>query len=134
MNTDANQDKTTDSSKKCSLIIPSGDTFALNETLNGETVCTSQSGALLLELPDSSRTGREWVVTSTPGLLLADEGTIWYDENGVPTTVPGLGRGVRTWKIQILETGTQKIHAELQFPAGGKQSSDMVVDITIVIA
>ena len=129
---DADQKRTTDSEKSCSITIPLEEQRVLNETNNGATICVKKNSILQMELPDFSRTGGEWRITKTGGIQLSDEGTVWYDENNVPTTIPGLGRGIHTWKIRIAEAGTQKIHAELQYPARGGSAPERVFDVTCI--
>jgi len=60
-----------------------------------------------------SRTGGRWSLAAGDGLLLSDEGAVWYDENGTPTNVTGLGKGIHTGNVVVNESGTQTIDAIL---------------------
>ncbi len=105
----------------------------INETQNNATICASLNSSLLIQLRDASRTGREWIITSTPGLQISDEGAVWYDEKGVPTNIPGLGKGIHSYIVSMKGNGVQKIKATLQFPGRESSGSEQKFDLTIVV-
>jgi predicted secreted protein len=105
----------------------------INETLNNATICGRLNSSLTIGLIDWSRLGGEWSVTTSPGVQVTDEGTIWYDENGTATTIPGLGRGIYTWNVTMHEAGLQTINATLQFPGIDRIGPKPPFNLTIVV-
>ena len=133
LSTDQHQLTTDSTPVQCSASPVSVEDMIINETQNNAKICTRLNSSLTLRLTDWSRTGREWNVTSTPGLGISDEGSVWYDENGAPTNIPGLGRGIHTWTVRMNSSGVQKIQAALQFPGRDISGPGERFDLTIFV-
>jgi outer membrane lipoprotein-sorting protein/predicted secreted protein len=106
----------------------------LNESLNNSVIWTSRNSRLLVRLTDWSKTGGKWSLTASDGLLLSDEGTVWYDEKGIPTNIPGLGKGFHTWNVVMNGSGTQTIDATLTYLGRGSTDQAQKYQYTIIIA
>lgn len=116
---------------QCSESLVTGQNMVINETQNNATICATLNSSVTIRLTDWSRTGGEWIVSPTPGLRISDKGTIWYDEKGMPTNIPGLGKGIHSWEVTMSSTGVQKIHAVLRFL--GRENSDSEQSFTLTI-
>jgi len=78
--------------------------------------------------------GVRWSLTASDGLLLSDEGTVWYDEKGIPTNIPGLGKGFHTWNVVMNGSGTQTIDATLTYLGRGSTDQAQKYQYTTIIA
>lgn len=107
---------------------------SLNESRNNTEISASKSSRLQVRLTDWSRTGGEWSLAASDGLLLSDEGTVWYDEKGIPTNIPGLGKGIHTWNVIMNGTGTQTIDATLTYSGRESTGPSQTYHYTIIIA
>ena len=122
-------------SVNCSESLGSGQNMIINETQNSARICVKQNSSLTIELIDASRTGWEWSVTTSPGLKVSDEGVTWY-ENGIPTVVPGAGRGIHRWNVTMVNTGIQTVNGVLRFQGGNgpgpgnKQPFNLIIVVT----
>ena len=132
LGTDQQHPKAGVASVKCSESLISGQNMTINETQNNATICAKLNSSLIIELTDWERTGWEWSVTSSPGLQITDEGTTWY-ENGTPTTISGLGRGIHEWNVTMNDTGVQTIKAILRFPGTDRRRDESTFNLTIVV-
>ncbi len=104
----------------------------INETQNNATICAGLNSSLIIHLMDSSRTGREWSVTGSPGLQIVDNGVTWYDEPGVPPESL-IEFGIHQWNVTMVNTGIQTVNGVLQFPVGNgpgptnKQTFNLII-------
>ena len=105
----------------------------INETWNNAIICVNPNTSLVLQLKDSSRTGRQWQITASPGLQFEDRGVTWYDEPGVPP-VSLIEFGIHEWKVSIKDTGVQTIKATLQFPGRDVTGKGDVFNLTLVVS
>lgn len=119
-------------SVKCSELLGSGQNMIINETQNNARICVKQNSSLTIELIDASRLGGEWSVTTSPGLQVSDEGVTWY-ENGIPTIVPGAGRGIHRWNVIMVNTGVQTVNGVLQFQGGNGPGSSNKQPFNLII-
>lgn len=117
LGSDPQQPQLDAASVKCSESLGSAQNMIINETQNNARICFKQNSSLTIELIDASRLGGEWSVTTSPGLQVSDEGVTWY-ENGIPTVVPGAGRGIHKWNVTMVNTGIQTVNGVLQFQGG----------------
>jgi predicted secreted protein len=118
---------------QCSESLITGQNMAINETQNNTTICATVNSSVTMRLTDWSRTGGKWIVSATPDLRISDKGIIWYDEKGMPTNIPGLGKGIHTWEVTMNSTGVQKIHAVVTFPGRGSSGPEQTFDVTIIV-
>jgi predicted secreted protein len=132
LGTDQYHPKTDAIPVQCSESQVLGQDMIVNETQNNAIICASPNSSLTIELIDASRLGGEWSVTTSPGLQVSDEGITWY-ENGIPTVVPGAGRGIHKWNVRMNGSGLQKIKAVQKFPGREPSGSGQMFDLTIVI-
>ena len=132
LGSDQQQPQLDAASVKCSESLGSAQNMIINETQNNARICVKQNSSLTIELIDASRLGGEWSVTTSPGLQVSDEGVTWY-ENGIPTVVPGAGRGIHKWNVSMNGSGLQKIKAVQKFPGRETSGPGQIFDLTIVI-
>jgi len=127
------KNQTPEAPAQCSESLITGQNMAINETQNNTTICATMNSSVTMHLTDWSRTGGEWIVSATPGLRISDKGTIWNDEKGMPTNIPGLGKGIHTWEVTMNGMGVQKIHAVVAFPGRGSSGPGQTFDVTIIV-
>ena len=116
---------------ECQKTVALEGNVTINETYNNSTLCTNAEGAFTLQLNENSRTGYQWQLTASNGLLVVDEGVSWYDETGLPTRMPGI-KGIHEWKIFVKESGAQKIKAILQRPER-VTGSESVFSLNVIV-
>ena len=119
---------------KCAETIGPGQQKILNESQNNTVLCASKSSSLIIQLTDWSRTGGEWSLTASNGLLVSDEGIVWYDEKGIPTNIPGLGKGIHTWNVTINGSGTQTVDAILTYAGRESTATVQKYQYTIIVS
>jgi len=132
LGTDQHPLKTDVAPVQCSEYSVAGHDMIINETQNNATICASLNSTVIVQLKDSSRTGREWFVTASPGLQIEDNGVTWYDEPGVPP-VSLIEFGIHQWNVTMKDKGVQKIQAVLKFPGREVSGSGQTFDLTIVV-
>jgi predicted secreted protein len=102
---------------QCQKTLESGGDVTVDEMQNASTICTNADTIITLRLKENSRTGLQWQLTASQGLEVIDNGAIWYDENNLPTRMPGI-KGVHEWNIRAKKTGIQTIKAILRRSEG----------------
>ena len=99
--------------------------------------------SLTLELVDGSRTGAQWIINSSPGLRITNEGVtlFHYAMNGTRLTDeewkiyrgPEMEQGIDRWNVSFTNTGIQTINATLQNYGMSEPHTEMSLNWTVII-
>jgi predicted secreted protein len=131
LNPDQYHKDTDTMSTQCSDFRGSEQGMIINETGNNAIICVNPESSLILQLNDSSRTGREWHVVASPGLQIEDKGVTLHDLPGIPP-VSIIEYGIHEWNVTLKSTGIQTIKAVLQFPGRENSGTEQTFKVTII--